>query len=544
MPYYDSALLKSNTENGRDWLAKVLHPPTEKGTSYNGYPGKSVIPVVHAEYRLPYEGLPKAAVQGSNTDTILFLHTPGVMYPTFIANRLDGDNPAFTQLLVNNQLDANTVVANFGKYRKAYQSVTEQYDATAFNKNGMRYTAQFSPTTYLLTLDAGLAILKKQKSKHLKGIAKAFCQDYPHLAEHIRSHIADEDDGYDVVTPRSVPLNVFAFQVVKLDRAVTTPADITMLSPKSSTSRSEEGGFVVHQMNSETNEFKSVRNYSYVGGATPGATAKLLLCLYEYTSDTAGLTTYLEPFQPIFPDNPLDRTYIYDLEWCDWTWCYSMYTGATPGASPLNINLKYIQGIEIAPITKSVLNSQTAPAALYDPLAIDSYTVITQSRQDSMPASYNSMGLSAIVNSVAPALLKPVADALVGKDNKPEVKQTMQQATKEQMTNNNETDDVVANEAPQREPPPRPIVSRIRNMPNTTMPMSARFSGYGSQRRPPRRKPGKNVNTQIQNLQRQIAKLSMAKNTRPRSTSRGARSSSRKRAPSANRRRSNSRRRM
>lgn len=544
MPYYDSSLLKANTQNGRDWLAKVLHPPTEKGTSYNGYPGKSVIPVVHAEYRLPYEGLPVAAVQGSNTNTVLFLHTPGVMYPTFIANRLDGDNPAFTQLLVNNQLDANTVVANFGKYRKAYQSVTEQYDATAFNKNGMRYTAQFSPTTYIMTLAAGLAALKRQKSKHLKSIAKSLCDQHPHLAEHIKNHVADEDDDYDVLSPRSVPLTVFAFQVVKLDRPVTTPADITMLSPKSSTSRSEEGGFVVHQMNSETNEFKSIRNYSFIEGATPGTTTKLLLCLYEYTSDASGLTTYLEPFQPIYPDNPVTRTYIYDLEWCDWTWCYSMYTGASAGASPLNINLKYIQGIEIAPITKSVLNSQTAPAALYDPVAIDSYTVITQSRQDSMPASYNAMGLSAIVNSVAPTLLKPVAEALVGKDNKPEVKQTVQQATKEHMTTNNEVDDVVSNEAPQRDPPPRPSATKLRSMPNTNMPLSSRFSGYINQRRPSRRKSGKNVNTQIQNLQRQIAKLSMAKNQRPRSTSRGARSASRKRAPSANRRRSNSRRRM
>jgi hypothetical protein len=72
MSYYDSTLLKTNTENGKDWLVKYLHPPTDKGNSYNGYPDKSTVSTIHTEYRLAYEGLPLAAEPGVNAKSCLF----------------------------------------------------------------------------------------------------------------------------------------------------------------------------------------------------------------------------------------------------------------------------------------------------------------------------------------------------------------------------------------------------------------------------------------------------------------------------------------
>lgn len=521
MTYYDAALLKSNTPNGHDWLAKAIHPPSAKGQAYNGYPDKSVIPVVHAEYRLAYEGLPIAGVQGNNTNTILFLQSPGILNPIFHAEVLDGNNPEFTRTLANTQIDPNTVIQNFGKTRVAFQAETFQYDSSAFNENGMMYSAQFNPTTYIMTLGQGLATLRKQKSKHLPAMMKHFKQLYPHLHDHINQHgLGSDDDEFDVLTPRSLPISPQVFQVVKLDRPIIAPSDITMLSPKSYQSRSKEGGFVVHQVSQDTNAFKSVRVGRYSGGASVTPT-NLMLCMYEYQDAN---TTYLEPFLPY---TPMSNDFISDIEWSDWSWSYTMFTGCQPpatGVSPLNINIKFIQGIEIAPVPRSVLNSQTMPPALYDPIALDSYTIITQARQDCMPAAMNTLGsLASAASSILPSLVPSVVNAITnnaGPDTKKEVKADTATVLKEANVANNETTDVVANNAPPLRMMVKPNLGAIkRSGGRTNRTLNERFT----RRKTPTRQNNSAIKREVRALRRQISQLSMGGNNRYRSQSRGSR---------------------
>lgn len=289
-----------------------------------------------------------------------------------------------------------------------------------------------------------------------------------------------------------------------------------MLSPKSYQSRSKEGGFIVHQVTQDTNAFKSVRAGRYFNGASVSPT-NLMLCMYEYQDAN---TTYLEPFLPYTPGT---NDYVSDIEWSDWSWSYTMFTGCqkpTEGVSPLNINIKFIQGIEIAPVPRSVLNSQTCPPALYDPVALDSYTIITQARQDCMPASYNAFGaMASIGKSIASAALPAVINAIVsnaGPDTKKEVKADTATVVKEANTASNEVTDVVANAPVTPRPTPMPSMFKRRGG-STGISLNQRFGG---KRAVTPRPVNKALTRQLSNMQRQLSKLSMGRARGNRPTSR------------------------
>lgn len=522
--YFNASLLKANTENGRSWLEKYLHPPTAKGNSYNGYPDKSTTPTIHTEYRLAYENLPIASTQGVNDNTCLFLCSPGMFNPIFKADVLDGNDPLWTPALVNTQIDARTAMDNLGRVRTAYQSETFQYDATAFNNSGICYSAQFNPSTYVMTTGEAFRVLQAQKSKHLPDICRHLVKLHgAPMAEFIRSMHQDDADGFDVVSndTRSgrnsvgaININFNAFQVVKLDKSITNPGDITMLSPKAYQSRSVDGAFIVHQCNEDTNAFKSVRGGRYVSGnnAQP-----LLTCCYEYND---GTNSYIEPFFSQLP-GPGTRDFVQDIEWSDWSWSYAMFTGCTPkGTTPLNINIKYIAGFEVAPVVRSILNSQALPPALYDPVALETAAILTQSRQDAMPAAMNSAGvLAAVGSSLATSAVASIAKAISGSDAPPAEEK---QITRELRSATNVT-------APEREP----VTGSNIQLNDKPAPKRANRAYAASAT------PG------IRNLQRELSQLrksmSSMRMQRPSGRGRSLSASSRPRSRSGSRNRSASR---
>lgn len=507
--YYDSALIKGNTENGKDWLRKYLHPPGDRGMSYNGYPDKSVIPAIHAEYRLAAEIQPETIVTNYGNwspNTLIMLRAPGLLYPAFFGQNLSTEDFGWKELYRNTQLSTASVLANFGKQRQAYGSVTAQYDTTDFANAGMVYHAQFSPTVYSLTL-VELTTMLKDKKVYSKGLHK-------HLANLTQGATVD---GFvdPTVDPRAIGLNTQKFQVVKLGASLVNPTDITMMSPKSYTARATEGLFSVNQCNEDTNQWKSVAPFIFQNGVTPLGATQLIRCLYEVTSSVDG-RTYLEGFTDIA------NAIVTDVEWSDWTWSYTAFVGLTPSGGTVNagsINFKEIQGYEVAPVSRSILNSQTSNPALYDPTAIESAVIITQSRQDGMPSEYNIAGLSSVISSIAPSMAKNVANAISGADSTKSEKKEIEQEIKTGGEVKKDIEDA----------------ERTNTSEETKM-TQQRKAPVKQNRRPKRKSNNGNNNMMrmFSTMMRQMQNMRVSRPARSRSNSR-RRSTSRGRSPSMNR---------
>jgi hypothetical protein len=165
------------------------------------------------------------------------------------------------------------------------------------------------------------------------------------------------------------------------------------------------------------------------GGESDPTFNQLMLCAYEQTAPDGRINIF--PFRKtgLNPGGPPALlNFCYDIEWPKWSWAYTMWTGLTGTSDvPRQLNIKYIAGFEINPQNRSILNSQTMTPAMYDPTAIETAAIITQSRQDCMPASYNAEGDigSALVDSIATPLFGGIIDAIAGADSKGNEKKDM-----------------------------------------------------------------------------------------------------------------------
>jgi hypothetical protein len=499
--YYDETVLKSSTVNGKDWLHKYLHPPGNKGTSYNGYPDKSVTPCVHAEYRLSYEGFsPLPANNTFSANTMVVLTGPGILYPAYVPSNLSGaSDPGFFALYNNTQLTEANIVSNFGRARTSYNSVTAQLDSTGFNNAGMIYHAQFYPTTYLLTVEE---LVSKIDTKRFR--SKYF--DKSRLTA-----LQCDREGFELVggkpvpSPKSVNIDVKCFQVVKLGSLPKSPTDITMLSPKSYTARATEGLFSVYQCMEDTNRFKAVQQYNFTDGFAP---PKLLRCIYEIT---IGGIVYLEPFfdGPIAPDA---QNFAYDVEWSDWSWSYTAYVGLSPSTTASGapqINFKHVMGVEIAPVVGSVLNTQTLNPAMYDPLALETAAIITQSRNDGMPSSFNLLGTAgSVVGSILTNVATDAMASALNRGDKGASKDT--EKALETAGETPETEKAIAN-AEMTNTGANACPSPAR--PRPRMSMNQRFGSYQRQRSRTRQP---SVNKELQRLTSMLSRMM----SKPRSQSR------------------------
>jgi len=480
--YFEESALKANTENGKDWLRKALHPPGAKGTSYNGYPDKSVIPAIHQEYRLDWEGfLPSL----DDNKSMLLLHCPSFINLLFHAGYTQsyplGNDNVWQLAQSNDQVSQISVAGEMGKVQAAYMSETLQYDATGFNNSGMVYSAQFSPSVYTLNLTTVIRKLHKQGvlDKFMPEFVKAFGEDMKTAHKLITQKIKrvstddfemiNDNDFWNVGQP--LPITTQMVQIVQLGRPITQPTDISMLSPKKYTARSTEGAFIVHQTNEDFNKWCSVRTGTFVNGSS-FVSKPLIVCCYE-TVDDNGIA-YLFPFRD-------GGGLVFDVEWPNWTWAYTLFTGMQPGAaggSPPQVNIKTIRGIAIAPTPRSILNASTVSPALYDPQALQTYSVITQSRQDAMPAEYNMLGSllggSGIAVPLMSSTISSISDAITGADApKAEKKKVSAELAEDKATENNESlgetnttkKSITATSRPRRqsyrrprEPKPKPLV--------------------------------------------------------------------------------------
>lgn len=415
--YYDKALLKSETPNGQDWLEKVLHPPGEKGQSYNGFPDKSVVSCIHSEFRLDNSTTDFTNVTGTSSPSRVFLHSPSVLYPVLQATRLSpSQEPTWVPVVTNNNLDRPTIRGQISSSRLAYKSATVELDATAFNNSGMSYVSQFCPGIFQYDLGT---IVQRYASNHsaeklfefldlIENTYNAHDDVETIKAMYTRIGKTDKHTGrmYNLADVehdlKAVNISSNPFQVVQLGKPPLSPGDVSQLSPKSFKNKAVEGQFIIAQLDQDTNPFKSIDN-AYIAGTGQNG---LIASAYEYETDSGA--TYIEPF--LLGAGAINI--VQDMPWGPWSWAYQFIVGLTPvsATSPAaTSSIKVIIGLESTPLPRTMLEAQTSPPAVFDPEAIKSYCRIVQSRQDAMDSSYNEGGLgAALQESVAPALVEQV----------------------------------------------------------------------------------------------------------------------------------------
>lgn len=191
---------------------------------------------------------------------------------------------------------------------------------------------------------------------------------------------------FDEIDLGDAILDTIMCQVVNLGKPLLTRTDVSQSDPKSASYASVKGAFTVLSPNQDTNPFKSVNPATYK--ASVAANDALLLCMY---STNVGLGEQAAPFR-------ISRgsgTYVTDAPWSDFNWAACMFTNiplsSTTTDRPM-INFKSVLGYEFAPHMRSVLSTQMTTPALYDPLALQSMTIIAQARQSFMPEEYNELG--------------------------------------------------------------------------------------------------------------------------------------------------------
>jgi hypothetical protein len=149
LTYYDQKLLQSRTTNGGDWLHKYVHPPSAKGTSYNGYPDQSTNVCLHFENKLPLEITANLETGSPNSISALHLISPGLINQVYRANSITpGFVNQWSPQLINTDIKPLEIQNSFGMFRPAYMSKTINFDATGFNNTGMLTVAQFVPSVF------------------------------------------------------------------------------------------------------------------------------------------------------------------------------------------------------------------------------------------------------------------------------------------------------------------------------------------------------------------------------------------------------------
>lgn len=506
--YYDATILKHDTVNGHDWAVKTLHPPGAKGASYNGYPDKSVLSAIHSEYRQQFE---KTPFTKDETTSCLLAFTPGLFYPLWAAgNVTNGTSNTWRTPYENSQLARSDLGANFSKRRCAYKSTTVELDSTAFTNQGMAFVSEFHPSIDITSYDQ--ALLKYTHCKKSMKVLKDCSDRCLKKEKEIRDKSSNPDDFEDIsAAPSPAQLSTRFVQIVKMGRVIKTPTDVTMCSPKSYTGRATEGIFAVQQVNEPTNDWRDLSQEQYKQGVSiNGANAGTYLTLYEQLDDAGAARLYYLADSDGTSDN-----YRGEVDLRGWSWklvfFQNLVNGGTSGQNPL-LAFKIIHGEEWAPSPRGFLNSLAMPPAIYDRQAIDSVSIVTQARQDALPAKYNSLGmLASVASSVAPQLLSQVIQAAVPKPQRKSVEAKIEAAREGEevapmAVTQNSADRLEKTEMDKLLKAPKPRKAVVRRAPPAPQPRKIKIKS------PARKSNGKSnsrLESQMKQLNQKLANMTL-----------------------------------
>jgi hypothetical protein len=447
-----------DTPSGAAWAEKYLHPPSALKPQYAGIPDLNSTASVNLEYRLECE----QAQVGNNA--VLYVIPPSIMRQAF---KFTIAGTSITDSSADMPVNRNVTIDDFAKtsesYRMGYRSTTLYQDSTAFNNNGMVYTSQFRPNIATYT-DHDLTAFAERYAGH-QGISEVMKQ--------IKAR--SPDDGFTKLGGPTTPSPGNTLQVISLGRIPLTGGDVLMKSPHSTARRACEGAFVVQQFSEPTQRYVSLARH-YTKRSDP-ATSYSVFNYYEFIDDTGKF--FIASFK-----SSDGGAFSPDIEWYDMTWAFMMIVTPDVPTYPCSYILKTIVGVDVQPVSGTLLQSVVKESALYDMQALRMSSMLRQRMPDSLPASSNDFAsVAATVMNWAPKIWGAIK-SIFGGAEKPEIKKEVKKEVKQELkapkpanakknkqrgaakTTQRRTFIQTQQQPPRplRQPPPRPIYPQQTNM--------------------------------------------------------------------------------
>jgi hypothetical protein len=406
--YFDKYVLKSNTAAGEAFVHKYLHPPGIKTAAFNGIPDANSMGSVHIEHRLvdevpvPYKTID--VPQGVSEYQGNYIFLPQLLYPLISVNTQPKVPWAFDIVCPNTNWQANTISQNFNRVRMDYQSVTLEMDATGFNNTGTIYANQLPLSTevvpssyFILTKNLSnddISAFEKEfdfyKGELVK-IKQEFMKHYTMLEE---SSVFGADLHYCAKkfaskVEKFKALNYSNTEIIRLGKLSNSPSVITQGSVGFYQGAFSEGLYGPLQFTQASPRWKDIVNSDFDGTTS---TANLMYKAFEfYDESNDPQLLLLKKGDKLVTDVPCsDASYL--------NFCIRNAT-LSQGAGVANTRLKVMLGYSFTPAQGSAFSSFISAPVTYDPVALDTISMVTSERNDAYPSKFNTLGLDQLVKS-------------------------------------------------------------------------------------------------------------------------------------------------
>jgi hypothetical protein len=380
--------IPANTEAGKAWARKYLHPPGPRPTGYAGIPDDNNSPSVHAEYRL-FDTLSTPTVQwpavGPSSKSMLYMCLPSMKYPvlqapTAAAGALKGNlwscDSAGGLGQTNNNLNLTTFISEISSLRCAAKSTTFYLNTNALSNKG---------TITVGKTRAPIVVCNLYDLPTFANRDKIFADALECATKHAKKN--NDHKALTVLEDRSLSLRdklaapttlAFTIQYIKIGKIINTADLISMVSPSSQSYLAVEGAFCVSKFSQPISRFKDIGVVSGPNTQFNGYTR----CAYTAFD---GTNEYLEW---ITPNGTADNfnTALQDLPWTDMTADIVLFENVDEVSS---VSIKTVMDWEFQPAFGSNFAPFQTLSALPDRLALESVSTIMHRVPDCMPQVYN-----------------------------------------------------------------------------------------------------------------------------------------------------------
>jgi len=461
----EGVTISADTAAGAAYVKKVTHPPTMIPENYQGVPDCSAPNVVpfetKSESNFPAQiVLPTGATtsQTLNSSSMMFVSPSGGQVATYCFQYVNsgptigwvqpvgtplGTNPIAQPCppAQNNQgYNWGNLTSDAAQMRTTYKSETYYLNATAFNDQGTVTSAKFKPdiinTTFTATWkqfdrESRASLLRALKACN----AKVFFKKKDYVAVNKKGDDISDDLEVDFDTTPDYAIQFWQLQpntagaiapiagspMYTLNGILPANAsEVLNFSSKAATRPAKEGAFVVHQPIGPVQPWTALPS-GVASGIQPiqQSQVPVISLLRIATYPTGGVTFQVAPLFNIANalPNPAPQTLNTDAPWNNLDWTMTLFEGLTiPAAGSSTTSIPYITvkafaGIEVSPQVHSSLLPFARLLPLPDHKAIEMSTGIHHARPDSLPASANDFGASAVVagaSALAPLIIKHI----------------------------------------------------------------------------------------------------------------------------------------
>nr|WAY16451.1 hypothetical protein [Hepelivirales sp.] len=400
----ENITVRTETNSGRAWLHKYLHPPTNNVEGYCGYPDRNNLPSVKMEFKgvqevalQSYSGASPAPPAGAAARYLQLFHWGASAISTGFKFTSTGEAPGAWSLnsidyangLYNATYDVRkNWMSDVATARRTYGSVTIYQDETAFSNRGTITIANFRPQIIKIEHSATPPLNVASRFAQVPGVTS-------------KTKLVQSQQFVDVTDPD--PSYAYDF-VMMLDDIPANETEIANISAKSTTGMLRDGAFITSRLAQDVNLFEEgTLGHLYVYLRNKD----LLLSLSGGLNDQWITTNF------------------------QFTWV--MYSNMQPESSMPAANhicFKWFNGFELSPQSKSSLFAFQTPSAMEDELALKLANNVLYDYPDSGDASTNSLAtILTAVATAAPAVISWLTN-LFGKKEEKKVEKKIEKKIK------------------------------------------------------------------------------------------------------------------